>query len=378
MIDVFTDAGFNRPTFDEILAEQAAKARQLYGDDINLDGNTALGKFIRLNAYEIAKIYEILEGVYYSNFPSTATGVSLDRLCVYKGIHRNAQTYAVHKLTVSSTQGQTVPAGFLFRADNGIEFATHQEYTVSGQTEIRVYCIGTEGNVGTGTINTIVNPLGDLAVVASSSQLIEAGTDTESDYSLRQRFTATASQDGSGTASAVRSAVLAVAGVRGCQVIEDTENRTFSCYVSAPANRADAIAQAIFAKKPLGILPTGDDGTYGTAVDSVGEEHEIHYYAVTDTPIYFSIAVTVNAKFPTDGVSRIKAAITEKIALLGISDDVIPSTLYGCVYAVPGVDEVTVLAAGRSAGSLSANKIDMSQSEIAITGESYITVVTTP
>lgn len=378
MIDVFTDAGFNRPTFDEILAEQSVRARQLFGDDINLDGNTALGKFVRLNVYEIAKLYEVLEGVYYSNFPTTAIGASLDRLCVYKGIHRNAQTYASHKLSVTSTQGQTVPAGFLFRADNGTEFETHQEYTITGQTEILVYCAGTAGNIGAGSINTIVNPQGDLAVVASSSQLVEAGTDTESDYSLRQRFTAAASRDGYGTASAVRSAVLAVSGVRGCLIVEDEENRTFACYVSAPVSRADAIAQAIFDKKPLGILPSDASGTtYGIAVDSLGEEHEIHFYAVMDTPIYFGIIAKINAKFPADGADRIKAAIIEKIGLLGIADDVIPSSLYGSVYAIPGVEEVTGLTAGRSAASLSSVKIEMGQSEIAVTGDSYISVVTT-
>ena len=69
------DLGFHRPTYAELLAEQETRARQLFGDDIETGEATALGKYIRLNVYDYARLYELAEKIYYARFPNFATGV---------------------------------------------------------------------------------------------------------------------------------------------------------------------------------------------------------------------------------------------------------------------------------------------------------------
>lgn len=98
---VLSNIGFKRPTYAEILDAQIARAKTLFGDDIETSELTILGKYIRLNVYDIAKLYEELENVYYARFPMTATGESLDRLCVFAGITRNPATASQHILKIT-------------------------------------------------------------------------------------------------------------------------------------------------------------------------------------------------------------------------------------------------------------------------------------
>ena len=377
MLDVFTDAGFNRPTYDELLGAQLLRAKELFGDDIETDEKTALGKFIRLQVYDLAIAYEALEGVYYANFPSTASGVSLDRLCVFKGIHRNSATCAVHKITLSAAAGTVIPEGFKFSTENGVEFVTHERITLSATAEITVYAAepGSGGNVANGAIAKIVNPENGIFEI-TNSLLVEAGADVESDYALRQRLTDTASQSGSGTADSIRSAVLAVDGVRGCQIIEDTTNHSFTCYVSAPTGKADDIAQAIFDKKPIGIVSSPGAEDFGTAIDVNGESHQINFTFVDNTPIYIKIKVLVSSKFPLNGIDEIKNNLIAKTEKLGIGDDVIFSALYSCIYAVEGVEEVTQLSIGVAADDVKMGNISISQSQIAVLSAGNIEVET--
>ena len=58
---VLSNIGFKRPTYAEILDAQIARAKTLFGDDIETSELTILGKYIRLNVYDIAKLYEELE-----------------------------------------------------------------------------------------------------------------------------------------------------------------------------------------------------------------------------------------------------------------------------------------------------------------------------
>ena len=78
-----TELGFERPTYDDLLEAQIARAKELFGEDIDTNETTPLGKYIRLNVADLANAYEVLEDIYYARFPHTARGTSLDRLCPF-------------------------------------------------------------------------------------------------------------------------------------------------------------------------------------------------------------------------------------------------------------------------------------------------------
>lgn len=185
-----TTKGFERLSYNDILANKIAKAKELFGEDIDTSENTPLGKFIRINAYDLADAEEEAEYIYYSIFPNTARGVSLDRLCVFVGISRNPATAAKYKVTVTGESGKTVPIGFVVGSTSGVTFYNIADTKIiDGECEITVYCTatGTDGNIEPSLITQIINPVSYITSVLGT-ELIESGEDDETDYSLRKRF----------------------------------------------------------------------------------------------------------------------------------------------------------------------------------------------
>ena len=99
-----TSKGFERLTYDDIVNKKIQKAKELFGEDIDTSELTPLGKFIRINAFDLAEAEEEAEYIYYSIFPNTASGVSLDRLCTFVGISRNPATSAIYNVKINGTR----------------------------------------------------------------------------------------------------------------------------------------------------------------------------------------------------------------------------------------------------------------------------------
>lgn len=75
-----TDKGFYRPTYTVLLNALEYKARELYGDGINLTVRSPLGIFLRILAWIWNILFACLEDVYNSRFVDTAVGTSLYHL----------------------------------------------------------------------------------------------------------------------------------------------------------------------------------------------------------------------------------------------------------------------------------------------------------
>ena len=66
---MLTETGYTRRTYDEIIDDKIERAQELFGEDIETDETTPLGKFIRINAYDQALAEEEAEAIYYARFP---------------------------------------------------------------------------------------------------------------------------------------------------------------------------------------------------------------------------------------------------------------------------------------------------------------------
>ena len=161
-MNVLTDKGFKRPTYDDLLENQIARAKNFFGDDIDTSELTALGKFMRINCHDVSKLYEELEHVYYARFPNTATGQSLDRLCVFAGITRNPPIRAIHTLKLIGDANTTVENGYLVGTNDNITFylINDTELDEHGEAVAEFECTeaGVIGNVKVGSIDKIINP----------------------------------------------------------------------------------------------------------------------------------------------------------------------------------------------------------------------------
>ena len=373
-----TENGYHRPTYNEILDTKIQKAKDLFGEDIDTSEQTALGKFIRIGAYDLSKAYEDIEYIYYSRFPNSASGLSLDRLCVFAGITRNPATLAEHTITVLGNADTQVNEIIVCGEDDTITFHNIEPFTIpeSGNIDIVVQCDteGTKGNVT--EINEIVNPIAGVTSVKYSGT-VKFGEDAENDFNLRKRFSQAIEGTGSSNANAIRTAILRVPTVKSVSVIENKKDTTvagrpphsFECFVYGGEEYQTQIAQAIFDKAPIGIS-TCSTSNNPITVDIYDEGNTIHpitFSHTTNVPIYIEVSYKTNNKFKSEGPQQIKEALVEHINNLGVGSDVIYSSLYGYIYNIEGVKDVTDLKIGTTSESLSNNNISIENWEVALT-----------
>ena len=356
-----TEKGYIRRTFDDILNDKVSKAKELFGEDIDTSELTPLGKFIRIGAYDQALLEEELENVYYSAFPNTASGQSLDRLLVFAGISRNTATAASYTVKLTGTAGYTVPIGFLVGTETGIMFYTATDATIGedGTCEVDVVCTedGTIGNIVASTIDSIINPDVDVVEVVGV-RLISVGSDEESDAELRERFSLAIKGSGSCNSNAIRAALLRVPTVEYAEVIAndsaaaDAEGRppySFECYVSGGNDYHQEIAETIFEKKPVGIKTTGDVGV--EVFDDGGNAHMVYFSTALNVPVKVKVQIKTDNTFGENGGEQIKENISTFIDAVGIGKTLVLSTLYAQIYSVTGVVEATSLQLSTNGGT---------------------------
>lgn len=381
------EKGYVRPTYDELLEGRIAQAKELFGDDIDVSDASPFGKFIRLAVQDLADAYEAQEIIYYARFPNTATGQNLDRLMPFAGITRNPATYAEHSVKFTGTGGYTIPMGFLVGTTGDEEFFLENALTLdsNGTGTGTVQCTeqGAVGNVAVGAITEIVNPSMDVTSVEHLS-VVQYGRGEETDEELRERFEEAINGTGSATLEAIRGAVLRVSGVRSC-IVEENDGDTasssgipahsFETFVYAPQSADQAVAEAIFSKKPLGIKTHGSVSK--TVTDASGNTQTVKFSRITEVTVHVKLTVTTDTRFELDGASQIKNAIVGYVDSLSGGDDVIYTSLYRYIYGVVGVVEVTSLKVSTDGTEWTTANISIASNQVAVLSASNVEVTET-
>lgn len=381
------ETGFKRRTYQEILDGKIQRAQELFGADIDTSELTPLGKFIRINAYDQALTEEEAERIYYSIFPDTAEGASLDRLNVFLGLTRNPAEASRYLVTVTGTAGETVPAGFLVGTTGGITYYNTENIRIgdNGTCEIIVECteLGDIGNVSCSEITRVVNPVAYVTSIIGKT-ILKNGSEIESDYALRKRAKAARGGLGSCTENAIIAALLSVPTVVSANVAANYTDevdeqgrppRSFECYITGGEDYLVQIAETIFDKKPIGIK------THGVITQKVsdigGREHDIKFSYTENVGIHIYMEITVTTEYEADGEKQITNELKNYIDNLGVGADVILSSLYGHIHSVAGVEEVRVLKLSTDGETFHSDSVVISpyQSPICSNVEVVINVV---
>lgn len=370
---VLTERGFRRPTYEDLLTAQVARAKELFGEDIDTSSQSVLGKFIRIQVTDLAECYELLEDIYYARFPNSARGQSLDRLCTFAGVVRDPATAARLKVKFYGNAGAVIPAAFAI-SGGGQTFYTDMDYTVGtdGSAECYANCTeaGPMGNLPAGAALTIVNPDPDLERVEYVG--IDAyGREREGDTSLRIRFGESVAGAGSATVDAIRGAISRVALVDGVAIAEnDTEEtvdgrppHSFECYVLAPESQDQLVAEAIFAKKPLGIKSVGEVEVQ--VLDEGKRPHTIRFSRTVKRMVHLRVKILTNQFFESNGMDQIKDSLLEYINNLANGDSVYLSSLYGYIHEVHGVVNVQELLISSDGKTYTAGNLVVGDHEVA-------------
>ena len=369
------ERGYYRPTYDELLAGRIAQAQELFGEDIDTSNTSPLGKFIRLSVQDLADAYEAQEIIYYSRFPHTATGQNLDRLMPFAGITRNPATRAEHTIKFTGTANHVIPVGFLVGTTGEEEFYLVNAITLDengvGSGTVQCTELGTIGNVKLGAITEIINPDVDVSAI-EHTDIVTVAEEEESDADLRARFDVAIEGSGSGTASAIRGAVMRINGVRSCLIVENDSGVTdangipphsFEAYVYAPATLNQQIGAAIFSKKPLGIKSHGTSGV--NVVDVSGNTQVVYFSPVSEVAVYMKVSVKTDTHFELNGVEQIKTALLTYVNNLKNGEDVIFTSLYQYIFQVSGVRDVASLMLSGDGTQYAAANISVGTDKVA-------------
>ena len=337
---------------EEILNAKIEKAKELFGEDINTEENTALGKYIRINAYDQYVVEELAEKIYYSISPTTAFGQSLDRLGWTVGMTRNAATPSRYIVGVTGKAGEIVEFGFLVGTETELHFYNTADTVIGedGTCEILVECVeaGIIGNVSASEINQIVNPVAAVHTVIGIS-LVEVGADKESDYDFIKRFEIVREGKGSCNEASIVSALANIPTVHGAYIVSNesaTETvdgippKTIACFVNGGAKYPQEIGEAIFDKKPVGVGTYGDQSVmvaYGGLTD-----YTVNFSYAKEIDVYVSIELVTGADFEANGNQQIQNNIATFIETLGIGKTLVVTALYAHIYNVNGVTAAMV------------------------------------
>src|SRR2546423_1794309 len=114
-----TADGFALKGIDRIVADQQTRAKEMFGDDVDLTSGSALRKVLDAVAWDAQELWRSLEAQYYSNFVTTAQGPSLDLLGTDLGLpRRNLPAHGKVLLTLANgAPGRTyvLPQGTLIK-----------------------------------------------------------------------------------------------------------------------------------------------------------------------------------------------------------------------------------------------------------------------
>src|SRR4051812_37566888 len=83
------DRGFITKPFQTILDEAFARAKQVFGPDVDLRSTSTVRKLLELTGLADAVLWMALDDVFQSQFVSTSAGIALDQLGRDLGLSRS-------------------------------------------------------------------------------------------------------------------------------------------------------------------------------------------------------------------------------------------------------------------------------------------------
>jgi uncharacterized phage protein gp47/JayE len=390
-----TDSGFILKTYDDIVEETNDKAKELFGNDVELSEYGAVGLFNQLMSKALSDTWEDFENLYASMFPDTAEGVSLDRVCQLGGITRRPATKSLVTMNISGTSVE-VPLGFLVQTAGNIQFETIGSGTaVASGVNItaRAIVAGETGVVPANSIVEIVNPVSGIDGVNNPLPSI-GGLPIESDYELRQRFIERQEQGGS-SVPAILNALYDVDGVITARVYENDTDATVDslpphsvyCVVGGSAIDED-IANAIFNAKAAGIATYGSESVY--VLDENGDSHLIKWGVPTTKYINVIVNITTNSDWVASNVTAVKTAVVKAIGGvdtigtvateyegLGVGEDVRVWKIIAEFDDISGIEDTPVIyIAFYPTTPTASTKLTIGNNEVSRCDTNYISVVT--
>ena len=125
-----TSNGFTVATTEELRTTISETLKTNLGGDIDTNPSSRIGQFVDVMAENLSSVWQALEAVYNSQYPSSASGTSLDNVGSITNTARNPGRYGVARVYFNGTLGTVIPAGTTIANQNGYELTTTTAGTI--------------------------------------------------------------------------------------------------------------------------------------------------------------------------------------------------------------------------------------------------------
>lgn len=330
-----TEQGFTVKSAAEITADLGAKFVGTFGSQFDTSAESPDGQLIGVVAKLLEDVWQQAEGAYNAYSPSNAYGVGLDKVAEINGITRITNLPTSVAITFSGTAGTVVPAGYIVKTVDGLEFATVAVAVVPA--------IVTAKCTTQGAIRILANEVHVLTTAIAgltSATNLEPGITgivREADPAFRARRENSTISRGTSSIDAIYEGVKSL-NLPYIAIIENTTSATVdgvpanSFLVVVEGGTPAEVSQVIYDNKPQGIT------SYGSIVtvinDSKGYPHNIGISRPTPIDISVTTSITNLPGASVDSATLVKAAIVDYVNNLNISEDVYWSYFFSAILAV--------------------------------------------
>jgi len=166
-----TSTGFKLKRLSDILSDLNAGVTSTFGS-FNTAADSAMGQFMGIFAAVAAERWEVDEDVYFSQYPATAEGVSLDNASELVGVIRLAASKSLALASISGNESTLVPAGSIIKASSTNDtFSAVADGIITQANALAITCEVTTA-VDSTSYTVIING-GPYTYVSDSSATVE-------------------------------------------------------------------------------------------------------------------------------------------------------------------------------------------------------------
>jgi len=384
---VFTvsENGIQAPSYAEILEYFQSQAREIFGQDVDIDADTQDGQLIAIFALALSDVNAQAIAIYNQFNPNTAVGVGLDSAVKTNGISRHTATNSTVDLVLIGQAGTVITNG-VATDDNENRWLLPDQVIIPVSGEITVTATAEEVGAIEASPNTITQigtpTLGWQSVNNPTSATV--GVAVETDVELRQRQSRSTELPSVSLWEGIIASLLNLEGVTRVSGVKNDEDTTsdegvpgHTIAMIVDGGDVDEIGKTIFLKKGEGV------GTFGTTettyIDSYGFPNVIKFSRPTVVNVYVTLTISPASTYLSTAADEIKQRIADYINSLAIGESVniarvLSIAVKDCTTGVDDRFDVTAIVMGEASGSQTAASIQIEWNEAATCDVENITV----
>ncbi len=308
MPNILDGNGLQVSTHEELVTYFTAMFQDIYGPDINLDSDSPDGQLMNIFIQSILDIEDLMVQVYNMFDPDNAIGVVLDQRVAINGIQRQAGTFTVTNITLTTNQalniyGLDAPTQSLFTVADaqGNEWVLIASLSIPGPgSYVAAFRSKVPGAVLTSpnTITVPVTVVLGVQTINNPTTYTSLGLNEETDAALKIRRQQSVSLASQGYLAGLLAALENISGVLSAFVYENNTGttdgdgipgHTIWVIVSGTVLPAD-VANAIYLKRNAGAGMFGDQTYVITQVD--GSPFVVRFDYVESEDLYIRFTAT--------------------------------------------------------------------------------------